>query len=225
LVSASNWLSSAPDEPVVPSQPDLVVYLVRHGRCALNAEGVLRGRLDPDLDEVGRSQAHALAERLKEVPIDRIVSSPLLRARRTADALAATTGAEVEVEGAWADRDYGPWAGHRPDDVAALFGSVDAAPGVEPRAAFNARALEAARALARSASPTSVVAVVSHDAVLRAVLAGLVAELPDDPDAIELSTGSSSRLELRDGSWRVTDLNTPPEGPGGAARVSSGPRS
>lgn len=97
--------SHAARDPV-SSEPDLVVYFVRHGRCTLNADGVLWGRLDPDLDKVGCFEAHALAERLKEVPIDRIVSSPLLRAHRTAEALAATTGAEVESEEAWADRDH-----------------------------------------------------------------------------------------------------------------------
>lgn len=199
----------------------LVVYLVRHGRTALNADGALRGRLDPDLDEVGHSEVHALAEAFREVPISRIFSSPLLRARRTAEAIATMTGLDVEIADAWTDRDYGPWSGHSAEEVRARFGSIDAAPGVEERAHFEARVLEAARQLAASAAPGSVTVVVSHDAVLRTVLARLVADLPDGPDTLEQSTACWNRLEVSGGSWRATEINAPPgtapEGDGGEA--------
>lgn len=80
------------------------IYLCRHGRTVLNAAGVLRGRLDPDLDEVGRAQADALAERLTgrgtEKPI-RVVSSPLRRAVHTATPLAVALGRRSPVRSRW----------------------------------------------------------------------------------------------------------------------------
>ena len=53
-----------------------MLFVVRHGRTAANASGLLLGRLDPDLDELGVRQATAAAAALGSV--DRVVSSPLL---------------------------------------------------------------------------------------------------------------------------------------------------
>ncbi|HAZ55902.1 MAG TPA: hypothetical protein DCY78_01570, partial [Acidimicrobiaceae bacterium] len=72
-----------------------MLFVVRHGRTAANASGLLLGRLDPDLDELGVRQATAAAAALGSV--DRVVSSPLLRTRHTAEAF----GLEVEVDDRW----------------------------------------------------------------------------------------------------------------------------
>ncbi len=60
------------------------VYLVRHGRTALNAQGRLRGLADPPLDSTGEQQALAAAGVLRALPVHAVVCSPLQRARRTA---------------------------------------------------------------------------------------------------------------------------------------------
>ena len=62
-----------------------MLYVVRHGRTAANASGLLLGHLDPDLDDLGVRQARLLAAALG--PVDRVVSSPLARTRQTAEAL------------------------------------------------------------------------------------------------------------------------------------------
>jgi phosphohistidine phosphatase len=71
------------------------LYLVRHADAAPGEPDELRS-LTPE----GRRQAQELAERLQAdgVEPDAIISSPLLRARETADALAGTTGAEVHAD-------------------------------------------------------------------------------------------------------------------------------
>ncbi|MDB6164748.1 MAG: histidine phosphatase super family protein [Xanthomonadaceae bacterium] len=61
------------------------ILLARHGETAWNAEGRYQGQEDIVLSAVGEAQACALGERLKSVPIDRAVASPLSRARRTAE--------------------------------------------------------------------------------------------------------------------------------------------
>ena len=75
--------------------------LVRHGRTDVNARGLLQGRLDPPLDEVGYVQAAEVAKSIGRA--DRVISSPLLRARETADAF----GAPVEIDERWIELDYG----------------------------------------------------------------------------------------------------------------------
>ena len=91
-----------------------MLIVVRHGRTEANASGLLLGRrLDPGLDGLGRQQAARLACVLGDV--DRVVSSPLRRARETA---AALSGA-VEVDDRWAEIDYGDLDGTPIADVPA----------------------------------------------------------------------------------------------------------
>ena len=64
------------------------VILVRHGRTAANASGVLAGWTPGVLlDDEGRRQAAAVAERLAAVPLAAVVTSPLERTRETAEAI------------------------------------------------------------------------------------------------------------------------------------------
>ena len=64
------------------------VVLIRHGRTAANTAGILVGRTSGvELDEVGREQATAVGQRLAEVPLHAIVTSPLRRCRQTAQAI------------------------------------------------------------------------------------------------------------------------------------------
>src|SRR3954451_21003920 len=82
-----------------------VLILVRHGRTAANASGLLQGRLDLPLDGVGRAQVAAMAERVGRPA--RVVSSPLLRARQTAEAF----GVPYEVDDRWEELYYGDYEG------------------------------------------------------------------------------------------------------------------
>lgn len=67
----------------------VTIYLARHAEAA-NPTGILYGRLPRiDLSEKGREQAEALAAAMAGLPLDAIYHSPLLRARRTAAAIAA----------------------------------------------------------------------------------------------------------------------------------------
>ena len=82
-----------------------MLVVVRHGRTAHNASGLLLGHLDPELDELGREQAAALAAAVG--PVDRVISSPLLRTRETAAAFSR----DIEVDERWIELDYGEYDG------------------------------------------------------------------------------------------------------------------
>ncbi|NMO04481.1 histidine phosphatase family protein [Gordonia sp. TBRC 11910] len=148
------------------------IYLVRHAETVLNADGKLRGLADPDLNENGRRQAEALAAALADSSAGVVVSSPLRRARETAQAIATAIGVPAEVDEDLNDRDYGQWTGHPKDEVVAQWGSVDDAPGVEPVAEVMSRARPALFRLAARAETTGrPVVLVTHDAVIRPLLA------------------------------------------------------
>lgn len=82
-----------------------MIIMLRHGRTEANAQGLLQGRIDPDLDELGRRQAAAAAAAIG--PIDRLISSPLARAQQTA----AAFGMPVEIDSRYIELDYGDWEG------------------------------------------------------------------------------------------------------------------
>jgi probable phosphoglycerate mutase len=64
-----------------------------------------------------------------------------LRARQTAQSVGERAGLEVAVDQCLLDRDYGPWTGISRESVKDRWGSVDQAPGVEPRPAVRDRAV------------------------------------------------------------------------------------
>jgi len=82
-----------------------VLYLVRHGRTNANANGLLQGRLDPPLDELGHRQAAAMAERVGAV--DEVIASPLVRAQETA----MYFGEEITTDDRWVELAYGEYEG------------------------------------------------------------------------------------------------------------------
>lgn len=186
-----------------------MLYLVRHGRTALNAAGVLRGHLDVPLDTIGWLQARRLGKTFAGVSPVVVVASPLARARETAAPIAAITGAPTVVDAHLIDRDYGPWAGRTVAEAEARWGCVDAAPEVEPLDVFAARVTRALRRLAEHLAGAPAV-VVAHEAVNQVALARLVPDLPDDPWSIRQRTGCWNRLEIIDGGWRAPVVDAVP---------------
>lgn len=96
-----------------------MLILVRHGRTAANAAGLLQGRIDQPLDDVGEQQAVAVASFVREAldgRIDRLVSSPLQRARQTAAAFDVPAEA-TEVDERWIELSYGEYEGVPHADV------------------------------------------------------------------------------------------------------------
>ncbi|HYB87140.1 MAG TPA: histidine phosphatase family protein [Streptosporangiaceae bacterium] len=188
-----------------------LVYLVRHGQTPLNAAGVLRGLLDPSLDETGREQARRLGAALGPAMPSAVVASPLHRARQTAQPVADRAGRQVTMDQRLIDRDYGQWAGHSRESVEAQWGSLDDAPGVEPMPEVRDRAVRGLTDIARRGRGGTVVAV-SHDVVNRELLAAFDAGL-GDPDEIPQDNGCFNTLELRGEEWAVLTINELPAEP------------
>ena len=159
-----------------------MIVVVRHGRTASNAGGLLLGRADPDLDDVGRDQAERVAAALAgdDAPaIDRIVASPLLRTARTAQAIGAASGVAVEHDERFIELDYGTWDQRPLADVsaadwAAWRADVDfAPPGGESLAALGRRVRAGLDELAEFARD-HVVVVVTHVSPIKAAVAWAV---------------------------------------------------
>lgn len=100
------------------------IVLVRHGQTEWNRVERFRGRIDVELNEMGRRQAEAVADRLCRRRTDAIYASPLKRALQTAEPIAKACGLEVQPVDELIDIDYGAWAGHSPDEVARSYGDL-----------------------------------------------------------------------------------------------------
>ncbi len=185
-----------------------LVYLARHGRTALNAEGRLRGLSNPPLDAVGVAEVARLAKVLAERNPTAVVSSPLQRAVATARAIGSAAGAPVSTDIRLNDRDYGPMTGERREEVERRYGSIDAAPGVEPMAALAERARAAFFELVAEFSSGPIV-LVSHDAFNRALLQQI------DPTLTNIGqrTACWNQLSFVDGAWRVDAYDQKPSDP------------
>lgn len=183
-----------------------MLILLRHGRTAANARGLLQGRVDLDLDDLGRRQAVAAAEWIGDV--DRVISSPLQRARQTAEAL----GRRVEIDERFIELDYGEWEERPVRDVPADVWADWRAdldfrpPGGETLNELGARVRVALEEVAASAAGQTVV-VVSHVSPIKAGVAWALGV--DDTTTWRTTLGQAAicRIGL-DGGPRLLEFNT-----------------
>jgi len=88
-----------------------VTLLLRHGQTPMSVQKRYAGLSDVPLTEVGVQQAAAAGKRLASAGLTAIVTSPLARAVRTAEEVAAATGAPVETDEGFRETDFGAWDG------------------------------------------------------------------------------------------------------------------
>jgi 2,3-bisphosphoglycerate-dependent phosphoglycerate mutase len=93
-----------------------VLLLARHGETDWNAEGRLQGHTDRPLNDYGRRQAEALAERLGGEQVDAVYASDLMRARETAEIVGARLSLPVVLDPGLRERNWGTWEGLTPDE-------------------------------------------------------------------------------------------------------------
>jgi broad specificity phosphatase PhoE/ribonuclease HI len=191
--------------------------LLRHGQTPLSAERRFAGRGDVPLTETGQRQAATAAARLAaRGGIDVIVSSPLRRARRTAEAVAEATGAPVVVDDDLVEADFGKWEGlsfaeasaQSPDEMTAWLASADAAPpGGESFAAAARRVLGALDRLL-AAHPDRTLVLVSHVTPIKTLLCRALLAPPAALFRIHLDVASLSEVDwFADGPALVRSMN------------------
>jgi broad specificity phosphatase PhoE len=124
------------------------LYFIRHGESEANEKRLFAGRWDISLTAAGREQARAEAAQVKKLGIDCIVSSPLRRARETAEIIADGIGypkKDIIYSDLFMERDYGDLQG-KPWDSADKI-NFDEVPNIEPEKDLMARAATSAKML------------------------------------------------------------------------------
>ena len=150
-----------------------MLILVRHGRTPANAAGLLQGRLNQDLDELGERQARAVAQMVgATVAVDSVIASPLKRAQQTAEAF----GLPVETDDRWLEVSYGKYEGTSLGDISSevwrrWIEDFDFVPeGGESLTALDERVRGACDDLIERAAEENVV-VVSHVSPMKSAVA------------------------------------------------------
>lgn len=221
------------------------VILVRHGRSTANTSGVLAGRTPGvKLDDAGIQQAAAVAERLAELPLAAIVTSPLDRCKQTAAAI-AKFHAELRpaTDRRLTECGYGDWTGQKISTLAKdpLWSVVQQHPSAvtfpngESMRGMQQRAVDAVRdhdaRLAASHGPNALWVAVSHADVIKAIVADALAQHLDTFQRIVVDTASTTIItytrtrpflvRLNDSGSELASLVPKPEAPAKGRRKKS----
>ncbi|MSQ33101.1 MAG: histidine phosphatase family protein [Dehalococcoidia bacterium] len=152
------------------------LILVRHGSTHFNEDGIVLGRSDPPLTPTGLAQAQALAHSLRAEQVQAVYTSPLARARQTAQAIAAAFRLEPVLEPGLLELDVGDFDGLtfeqlRKDHPQFLERWAQDAgplvmPGGESLQGLQARAWDAVQTMSQRHPQATVVAVTHNFAIL-----------------------------------------------------------
>jgi broad specificity phosphatase PhoE len=193
-----------------------VLILVRHGESTGNAAGLLLGHLDAPLTDRGLGQARSLAATVAGAT--RVVSSPLSRARDTAEALG--TGLPVEIDERWIEVDYGEYDGQPlgavPSEVWARWRADPSftPPGGESLASAGARVRSACEELFADpdgdARGDGVVVVVSHVSPIKAAACWSLGLGDEGAWRLYLATASVTRITWGPGGPVLAAFNHTP---------------
>jgi probable phosphoglycerate mutase len=194
-----------------------LIILIRHGECEGNIKGMFRGRSDFPLNERGFIQAQDLARELNNFSIKYIYTSPLSRARQTAEVISYQCGVEIKVEEGFNNIELGNWEGRYKKEIEKRF-PVEwklwvsnpeklQVKGIETLYEVQKRSMTCLNNLI-SKHKGETLAVVSHRAVLKPLIAGCLNIASPYFWKIHLDTASYSFLLYKEGmEYCLVQLN------------------
>lgn len=193
-----------------------IILLIRHGENDYVKKNRLAGRLPGvHLNANGRKQAQALAEKLKEMPIKAIFSSPLERAMETAAPIAQTLGLEVQPRPGLMEVDFGDWQDQQLKALrrTKLWKVVQAVPsrmhfpGGEAIADAQHRICRELEEIAKGCQPKDVVACVSHSDPIKLAVAYFIGLPLDMFQRLSIAPASLTVLYLGETGSQLLNLN------------------
>lgn len=197
-----------------------LLYLIRHGATEANTRRpyVLQGRrTDLPLSDLGRRQAEAARRVLEDRAIDIVFSSPLRRARQTAEILAEPHGVPVELLDDLTECDVGRWEGLSWEEIRQKDGpyldTFEADPGTVPYAGGESfqqvqnRAVPSIQRIIRNHSAGNLM-VVTHNVVARVYVAHLSGAAIVKARSIRQDNAGITIVSLSDGQERLVTLNS-----------------
>lgn len=145
------------------------ICIIRHGETNWNNQWRFQGRADIELNKTGRQQALTCIGYLKKKSWDVIISSPLVRAKETAEIIGNQIGIEqVEIMDEFIEKDLGSATGLLPDERKKRFpdGII---PDAEPREYTRARSMEALKIIDNKYTDKNII-VVTHAGIINEIM-------------------------------------------------------
>jgi phosphoserine phosphatase len=192
------------------------LFLVRHGQSEWNAAGRIQGQIDIQLDETGCHQAQLIADRLATEAVTAVYSSPLLRAKSTAEAIADRFQLPVQLDARLMEYDFGVISGstwtdvveNHPEFASRWLEDPWAVPVAdsEGRVDFAARVMSAIQAILAQ-HPDEQVVVVAHGGTFGVYLTAMLGMDLNRRHPFHFGNTSLSLVEVRDGAFHIHYLN------------------
>lgn len=193
-----------------------ILLLIRHGENEYVKKGRLAGRLPAvHLNEKGRQQAQAVAEKLTGAPIKAVYSSPLERTMETAEPIAKALGLEVIPRQGLIETDFGEWQDKKVKGLSRLkiWRIVQFAPALmrfpqgESFAECQFRMVQELESLRAKHEPKDMIACVSHSDPIKLVVAYYLGLPLDLFQRLHIAPASITTLGIGEGGSRLLNLN------------------
>jgi broad specificity phosphatase PhoE len=192
-------------------------YLIRHAQHDLLGHVIVGRRPGVHLNAAGLEAAKRLADYLAQKPIHHIFSSPLERARETAEPLSRKLGLELQITPPLLEVDMGDWTGKSTQELDALedwrkwntFRSAGRIPHGETMIEIQSRMVGLIERLRRE-FPQDDIALFSHGDPIRAAVVYYLGLAMDLLQRLEISTASVTALKIDDWGAKLECLNVRP---------------
>jgi broad specificity phosphatase PhoE len=191
------------------------LFLARHGETTWNLAGRYQGRRESALSARGVRQAFALADAFAsgEPRVERIIASPLLRTRATAQVVADRLNVALETDDALLEIEHGAWNGRLRDEIAANDPERYRTWRERPAEVSFVGGEALVDVLARwrrfraSFEPSAPTLVVTHDAVIRVAWCDITGRPLDDFWAAAVENASYAVVEVDAAGWHLREAN------------------
>ena len=192
------------------------IYLLRHGETQWNIDKVFRGRSEIPLTDTGRKQAELAAAHLKADNIHFIYTSPLSRAKETAQICGKILGTKPVVDERFTGLAFGPWQGKPHQEIKERYPDLYRIYKDE----FHILRLEGAETLQQAFDrcmagladikrkhPDESVLIVSHRVICKLMVLGILGKGPEGFYEVKLDTCGLSEFYTDGGRWVLTKFN------------------
>ncbi|MBO0993946.1 histidine phosphatase family protein [Bacillus sp. SD088] len=181
------------------------ICLVRHGETDWNAEGKIQGRTDISLNATGKRQAEECAQYFSNSEWDRIVTSPLKRAKQTANIMNQSLQIPVIEMEEFVERCYGDAEGLTREERQRLYPQRRDIPNQEPRNLLAQRVMKGMERI-QEEYPNDKIILVAHGGVINTILA-VLSNGEIGSGKTKLINACISNLHFMENQWNIQEYN------------------
>lgn len=178
------------------------ICLIRHGETDWNLQNKMQGSSDIPLNDTGKMQAQKSSELLKDIHWDVIISSPLKRARETADIINHKLSIPLFEMDEFKERNYGKAEGKSLKEYNKMLPNI---PDLESREVLAERVISGLHKIQKKYNSLNVI-IVAHGAVINAILSE-VSGGKIGTKKTRLENACISNIQFQDNNWSVIDYN------------------